>query len=165
MRRGQPLGRLSAPPRPGLFAEKAEKQLYKALIVKQDMTRLGQIAAEHLAWLPLCAALEGLFAYQAKDMERAESALTSAFQSGQDVASHSFVRRYVGESTVMLEVAGPRRGDDASGPGSGRFDAGRTPVGVRTTWPRSSAGPSGPELSHSVVPPSEGMCGRSNTVI
>src|SRR5215218_9693692 len=35
---------------------------------------------------------------------------------------------------------------------------------TRTTWPRSSAGPSGLELSHSVAPPSEGMCTWANTV-
>ena len=34
-----------------------------------------------------------------------------------------------------------------------------------TTWPRSSAGPSGSELSHSVAPPSEGMYTRANTDI
>ena len=34
-----------------------------------------------------------------------------------------------------------------------------------TTWPRSSAGPSGSELSHSVAPPSEGMCTARMTVI
>ena len=32
-------------------------------------------------------------------------------------------------------------------------------------WPRSSAGPSGSELSHSVAPANEGMCTRSNRVI
>src|SRR4051794_7312579 len=36
---------------------------------------------------------------------------------------------------------------------------------TRTTCPRSSAGPSGAELSHSVAPPSEGMCRHPNTVI
>ena len=35
---------------------------------------------------------------------------------------------------------------------------------TRTTWPRSSAGPSGAELSHSVAPPSGGMCRGSTTV-
>ena len=34
-----------------------------------------------------------------------------------------------------------------------------------TMWPRSSAGPSGSELSHPVAPLSEGMRRRSNTVI
>src|SRR3954464_3625676 len=29
---------------------------------------------------------------------------------------------------------------------------------TRTTWPRSSAGRRGSELSHSVAPPSDGMC-------
>ena len=33
-----------------------------------------------------------------------------------------------------------------------------------TTRPRSSAGPSGSELSHSVAPPSGGMCRRRNAV-
>ena len=32
-----------------------------------------------------------------------------------------------------------------------------------TTRPRSPAGSSGSELSHSVAPPSEGMCGRRNS--
>ena len=36
---------------------------------------------------------------------------------------------------------------------------------TRTTWPRSSAGPSGSELSHPVAPPSEGMCTCPDTVI
>src|SRR5215217_8801698 len=35
---------------------------------------------------------------------------------------------------------------------------------TRTTWPRRSAGPSGSESSHSVAPPSEGMCTWANTV-
>ena len=36
---------------------------------------------------------------------------------------------------------------------------------TRTTWPRSSAGPSGSELSHAVAPPSEGMCTCANTAV
>ena len=36
---------------------------------------------------------------------------------------------------------------------------------TRTTWPRSSAGPSGSELSHPVAPPSEGMCTRPDEAI
>src|SRR5215207_947524 len=35
---------------------------------------------------------------------------------------------------------------------------------TRMTWPRRSAGPSGSESSHSVAPPSEGMCTWANTV-
>jgi tetratricopeptide (TPR) repeat protein len=94
-----------APPKPGLFADKAEKELYKALIEKPDVARLSQIAAQHPAWMPLCATLEGLLAYQAKEVGRAEAALVAALQSGQDVASHPFVQKYVGGSTVTLEVA------------------------------------------------------------
>ena len=40
-----------------------------------------------------------------------------------------------------------------------------TPDLTTTTRPCSSAGPSGSELSHSVAPPSEGMCTRANTDI
>ena len=36
---------------------------------------------------------------------------------------------------------------------------------ISTTWPRSSAGPGGSELSHAVAAPSEGMCSRSKTTI
>ena len=35
---------------------------------------------------------------------------------------------------------------------------------ARTTWPRSSVGPSGSELSHPVAPPSVGICTRASTV-
>src|SRR5215213_1579058 len=40
----------------------------------------------------------------------------------------------------------------------------RVQKSTRTTWPRRSAGPSGSESSHSVAPPSEGMCTLANTV-
>src|SRR5215217_2581483 len=36
---------------------------------------------------------------------------------------------------------------------------------TRTTWSRSSAAPSGSELSHSVAPANEGRCTRSNRVM
>src|SRR5882724_9886589 len=36
---------------------------------------------------------------------------------------------------------------------------------TRTTWPRSSAGPSGSEFSHPVAPPSDGMWTGENAVI
>ena len=36
---------------------------------------------------------------------------------------------------------------------------------TRTTRPRSSAGPSGSELSHAVAPPSEGRCTCASTAI
>src|SRR6266508_4255959 len=36
---------------------------------------------------------------------------------------------------------------------------------TRTTWPRSSAEPSGSELGHPVAPPSEGVRRPSNTLI
>src|SRR5215211_2992313 len=36
---------------------------------------------------------------------------------------------------------------------------------TRTTWPLSTAEPSGSELSHPVAPPNEGMCRRPKTAI
>src|SRR3954453_17015308 len=36
---------------------------------------------------------------------------------------------------------------------------------TRTTRPPSSAGPSGSEFSHSIAPPSEGMCTCANTML
>src|SRR5579875_3058840 len=35
---------------------------------------------------------------------------------------------------------------------------------IRTTWPRRPAAASGGELTHSVAPPSGGMCSRSDTL-
>ncbi|WP_460528693.1 hypothetical protein [Flindersiella endophytica] len=94
-----------APVKPGLLAPKAEKQLFKALVEKPDWTRLSNIASEHPDWTPLCATLEGLYAYQARDLARAEPALTAAVKSGHDVSSHPFVQKYISASTVTLEVA------------------------------------------------------------
>jgi len=36
---------------------------------------------------------------------------------------------------------------------------------TRTTWPRSSAGPSGSDPSHSATPANGGICSRSNMVL
>jgi uncharacterized protein YbjT (DUF2867 family) len=68
----------------------------------------------------------------------------------------------------IVELAGPEtsRCDQARTYGSWRSQLMHVRVqkSTRTTWPRRWTGPSGSELSHSVAPPSEGICRRPNTV-
>ncbi len=92
-------------PTPGLFAPKAEKALHRALIQKQDFAQLERIAREHPEWAPLCATIDGLLAYEGGDIERAEPLLDAAFRSGEDGATHPFMQKYAGASTVTLELA------------------------------------------------------------
>lgn len=97
-------GQLPATRPPGMFAAKPEKELYKAL-ARKDYPRIAQLAGQYPAWAPLCATLDGLMAYQEKAFDRAERALWTSFQSGQDAATHPFMQRYFRASTVELEVA------------------------------------------------------------
>ncbi len=91
--------------KPGLLAPKAEKELYKALIEEKAYWRLEKIATKHPAWRSLCATLDGLFAYQAENTERAEPALLFAFQSNLDASTHPFMQKYISTAHVTLEVA------------------------------------------------------------
>lgn len=95
----------AAPPRPGMFAPRAEKKLYRALISEPDPAAFAKIAARYPRWAPLCAALDGLLAYRDRDLQRAESALATAFLSGLDAARHPFIVKYAADATAELELA------------------------------------------------------------
>jgi tetratricopeptide (TPR) repeat protein len=95
---------LPAPPKPGLFAPRAEKDLFQVL-TKQDWDRLPSLAAAHPDWRPLIAALDGFFCFQGNNHDRARQALEFAFESGIEQATHPFVQRYVTRAAVTLGIA------------------------------------------------------------
>ena len=78
------------PPKPSLFAPRAEKDLLQVL-TKQDWDRLPALAATHPDWRPLIAALDGFFCLKADNHDRARQALDFAFASGIEPATHPFV--------------------------------------------------------------------------
>ncbi|MCP2329471.1 tetratricopeptide (TPR) repeat protein [Hamadaea flava] len=94
-----------APPEPALFAPRAEKKLYRALISDPNPAEIPRIGAAYPEWAPLCDTLDGLLAYRDEDFERAEDALAAAFDSGRDAARHPFIRRYAPYASVELELA------------------------------------------------------------
>jgi len=94
-----------SPPQPALFASRAEKKLYRALISDPDPAAFAEIGAAYPEWAPLCATLDGLLAYREQDFEYAENALATAFESGRDAARHPFIRRYASQAVVQLELA------------------------------------------------------------
>jgi len=85
-----------APPtrkKPGLFAPKGEKQLYKA-IKAQDVQAIKQVGDEHPDFRLPSYSLAGLMMLTIEPAE-AERLLGEAFGTGQDPALHEFVSTYL----------------------------------------------------------------------
>lgn len=106
------------PAKPGLFAPKAEKALYKAVQDKNvaEMDRLAQEGGDFA--LP-AATLAGVLSMTAGNEERARSLLQWVFDTGQDPAAHPFMANYVA-AAFSLEVAAGATADlipDRSGIG------------------------------------------------
>jgi tetratricopeptide (TPR) repeat protein len=90
------------PVKPGLFAPKGEKQLFKAW--KQQNAELIEQAGEQHADMKLPAfTLAGLM-FASVDGDRSLKLLEQAFADG-DAASTQFFRKYVGSSAIELKIA------------------------------------------------------------
>jgi tetratricopeptide (TPR) repeat protein len=83
----------SAPSKPGLFAPKGEKQLYKA-IKAQDPQAIQAVGDEHLDLRLPAYSLAGLMMLTT-DQPTATRLLEQAFALGADPAADSFVRKYL----------------------------------------------------------------------
>jgi hypothetical protein len=92
------------PPKPGLFAPRAEKELFE-VVQRQDWGRLSALGVAHPEWRPLIASLDGIFALASDDRRRAQELLEFAFASGVDPAAHPFVQRYVATASIKLDIA------------------------------------------------------------
>jgi tetratricopeptide (TPR) repeat protein len=82
-----------APKKPGMFAPKGEKQLYKA-IQAQDAQAIGQAGAEYPDFRLPSYSLAGLMLLTSEPKE-AERLLGEAFATGKDPAEDKFVAAYL----------------------------------------------------------------------
>lgn len=84
-----------APPqkKPGLFAPKGEKQLYKA-VQAQNVQAIRRVGDEHAAFRVPAYSIAGLLLLN-DDPATAAQLLADAFDSGQDPAAHAFVSSYL----------------------------------------------------------------------
>jgi tetratricopeptide (TPR) repeat protein len=91
-----------APKKPGLFAPKGEKQLYKA-IQAQDANAIKQAGAEHPDFRLPSYSLAGLMLLTSEPTE-AERLLGEAFATGKDPAEDKFVSTYL-FTRIELSIA------------------------------------------------------------
>ena len=82
-----------APKKPGLFAPKGEKQLYKA-IKAQDVSAIKRVGEEHPDFRLASYSLAGLMMLTSEASE-AERILDEAFATGNDPAADKFVTTYL----------------------------------------------------------------------
>jgi tetratricopeptide (TPR) repeat protein len=82
-----------APKKPGMFAPKGEKQLYKA-IQAQDVQAIKQVGADHPDFRLSAYSLAGLMLITSEPKE-AEQLLGEAFATGKDPAEDKFVSTYL----------------------------------------------------------------------
>jgi Protein of unknown function (DUF4236) len=81
------------PKKPGTFAPKGEKQLYKA-IQAQDVQAIKQVGVDHPDFRLPSYSLAGLFLIASEPSE-AEHLLSEAFATGKDPAEDKFVSTYL----------------------------------------------------------------------
>jgi tetratricopeptide (TPR) repeat protein len=82
-----------SPKKPGMFAPKGEKELYKA-IKAQDVKAIRQVGAEHADFRLPSYSLAGLMLLTDEPAE-AEQLLSEAFATGKDPAEDKFVSSYL----------------------------------------------------------------------
>jgi hypothetical protein len=82
-----------APAKPGLFAPKGEKQLYKA-IKQQNVQAIMRVGDEHPNFRLASYSLAGLMLLTTAD-QQATRLLSDAFETGRDPADDRFVSKYL----------------------------------------------------------------------
>jgi tetratricopeptide (TPR) repeat protein len=92
----------ATPKKPGLFAPKGEKQLYKA-VKAQDVEAMKRVGAEHPDFRLSSYSIAGLMILES-DPTEAERLLDEAFATGTDPAADKFVSTYL-FTRVELPIA------------------------------------------------------------
>jgi tetratricopeptide (TPR) repeat protein len=101
-------GRAAAPPpaakpqKPGIFAPKGEKELYKA-VKSQDVQAIRRVGDEHPDFRLASYSLSGLMLLE-DDSAQAKNLLDVAFATGQDPAADKFVTKYLA-TRLELSIA------------------------------------------------------------
>ncbi|WP_454855276.1 DUF4236 domain-containing protein [Promicromonospora soli] len=96
----------AAPARPGLFAPKWEKELYKA-IASGRLDRLGEIAQAYPESMPVAVTLDALSAMGRGASDRALALCRAAWRTPDEepIENHPFVRKYLAPSEFTINVA------------------------------------------------------------
>jgi tetratricopeptide (TPR) repeat protein len=82
-------------PKPGMFAPKAEKALYQAMLQHAQGAEVARVGDQHPEYKALAYCLGGLLMLNEGDDQGAIRLLAAAFATGEDPASHPFVRMYL----------------------------------------------------------------------
>jgi tetratricopeptide (TPR) repeat protein len=90
-------------PTPGTFAPKGEKELYKA-IMAADVAGIERVANQHANYRLAANFLVGTFAQGEGNNERAETWLRSVLSAGGDIADDPFVRKYLSDIPMDVEI-------------------------------------------------------------
>jgi tetratricopeptide (TPR) repeat protein len=88
------------PRKPGWFAPKGVKALYKA-VTAQDVAAIQQVRTEHPEMAVAAAALLGVLRAKQQDNAGAIEALEFVFDTGKDPAADPFIATYVSASMVL----------------------------------------------------------------
>lgn len=92
------------PKKPGFFAPKGEKQLYKA-VEKGDPETLEKVGQKFGSYRPVAFGLAGLMLVQEEKSADARRLLSAVIEEGTDPAEHTFTQEYLGVSGARLAIA------------------------------------------------------------
>ena len=90
----QPVLPSSASQKPGLFAPKGERLLYKA-VRAQDVEIIARVGAEFADYRIIANTIAGFMKAQGTDATTGQRLLEEVFAAGQDPALHLFAKRYL----------------------------------------------------------------------
>lgn len=93
------------PPKPGLFAPRWEKDLYRALVTNPNAQDLGKVGEQHVSARNIAAIYESvLYAIPAGHHQRARALIEEAYSEGFDPSTDPFLTKYLPKGTVTLGI-------------------------------------------------------------
>jgi tetratricopeptide (TPR) repeat protein len=92
------------PVKPGWFAPRGEKQLYKA-ITNNDSRAIGEVGRNFKEYRPVSYGLSGLMLARDEKPEEARQILAVVMEEGGNPADHPFAQKYLGGSGGRLAIA------------------------------------------------------------
>ena len=92
-------------PKPGFFAPKGEKALYRAFEAR-DAAAIAHVADEFPPYALAASSVAGLLAFEAGDVSTAKEQLTRAFATGAEPSADPFIAKYVHMEMQLLIAPG-----------------------------------------------------------